>query len=311
MPQGDGFETQCVEGLRVVHRANVPAAVFAQAIRLHRQNFARGREACLHWGPGSSVSRVLIRSAAGPLDMAVKWNPWRGWRGALSDALHGSRGRRALAASRRVAAIPLLQPEVLAFAERRRCGVVVESYLLTRFLADADPLPVALVRLRGARAARRALARALGEAIGALHAAGLDHRDLKHSNLLVDAAGRVALLDLEAVGPLAPLRWRRRVRALGLLEAFARDLHPWLPRSDRARFLQGYLRAEPRLAGRARRLVRDALRCAEQRLARWGRRERGPERYFPLAPRDANPCTIADAVEPSRGEVASAPAVRA
>ena len=193
---------------------------------------------------------------------------------------------------------------MLAFAERRRFGVVRESFLLTRFLPGADPLPVAMARLRGAVGPRRALARSLGEVIGRLHAAGLDHHDLKHSNLLVDASGRVALLDLDALGRLAPLRWRRRVRALGVLEAFARDLYAWLPTSDRARFLRGYLRAEPSLAGRERRLVGDVRRAAQRRLARWARRERDALRHFPLAPRDASPCTIADAVCTPAGEIA-------
>jgi tRNA A-37 threonylcarbamoyl transferase component Bud32 len=292
------FETSVVAGLRILHRPAVPASVVAQAIALHRENYARGREACEHWGPGSSVSHVLIRSSAGPLDLAVKWNPWRGWRGGLSDALHGSRARRALAASRRVAAVPLLQPEIVALAERRAAGVVRESFLLTRFESGADPLPVALARLRNAPSERRALARRLGETIGTLHAAGLDHPDLKHSNLLVDPAGQILLLDLDALGSLGPLAWRRRVRALAQLEAFSRDLYDWLPDSDRTRFLAGYLRMQPDLAAQRRRLWRDVRYAAARRLARLSSRDRSVPRHFPLAPRDANPCTVADAVEP-------------
>jgi tRNA A-37 threonylcarbamoyl transferase component Bud32 len=293
----DRFETSVRAGLRILHRPDVPAAVVVQAIALHRENFARGRDACEHWGPGSSVSHVLIRSAAGSLDMAVKWNPWRGWRGALSDGLHGSRASRALTASRRVARVPLLAPEVLALAERRHSGVVRESFLLTRFVTGADPLPVALARLRSRRRERRLLARRLGSTIGSMHAAGLDHRDLKHSNLLVDASGRIALLDLDALGSLRPLAWRRRVRALGQLEAFAQDLYDWLPASDRARFLQGYLAEQPGLGARKRQLVRDVRRAALRRLERFSSRDRSSQRHFPLAPRDASPCTVADAVE--------------
>jgi tRNA A-37 threonylcarbamoyl transferase component Bud32 len=300
MPADERFETSVRDGLRILHRRGVPAAVVAQAIALHRENFARGRDACLHWGPGSSVSHVLIRSAAGALDMAVKWNPWRGWRGALSDALRGSRASRALSASRRVAAIPLPQPEVLALAETRRAGVVRESFLLTRFVAGSQPLPVALERLRGARRERRALARRLGETLGALHRAGLDHPDLKHSNLLVEADGGVALLDLDALRALRPLAWRRRVLALGELEAYARDLYAWLPRSDRARFCAGYLAQQPQLARTRRRLARDVERAARRRFERLASRDRRAPRHFPLAPRDADPCTVADAVEPAR-----------
>ena len=285
------FETSRVGDLRIAHAPRVPAAAVSRAVALHRENFARGRDFCLHWGPGSSVSRVRISNEAGTLDLAVKWNPWRGWRRALSDALHGSRARRALSASRRLAPTGLLQPEVLAVAERRRFGVVRESFLLTRFLEGADPLPVAMVRVAEARAPRRALLRAVGDAIGRLHAHGFDHRDLKHSNLLVDGRGRIAFLDLEALGRLSPRPRRRRARALGLLEAFARDLYPWLPARERAGFLRAYLRAQPGLTGREA-LVRDARRAAEERLASWAGREdeRRAQRHFPLVPRDAPAC---------------------
>lgn len=302
------FATRRLGDLRITHAPGVPAEVVAQAIALHRECVARGRDACLKWGPGSSVSRVLIRRASGPLDMAVKWVPWRGWRGALSDALRGSRAARADSAAARVAAAGLLHPEVLALADRLRAGLVRESFLLTRFAQGADPLPVALERLREAPGARHALARRVGETLGALHAAGLDHRDLKHSNLLVDPQGRIALLDLEAVETLAPWAWRRRVRALGELEAFARDLYPWLPGEERAHFLAGYLSVEPGLTPRGRELLRDAGREADRRVARWARRSRPAERHFPLAPRDTIPCTTADAVEEASGLPGPGPA---
>jgi len=292
------FATRRLDDLHVAHATEIPAELVAQAIALHRESFARGRDACLKWGPGSSVSHVRIRSGESELDLAVKWNPWRGWGGALSDALHGSRARRALAASRRLAKTGLLQLEVLAVAERRRLGVVRESFLLTRFLRGADPLPVAMARVRERTARRRALLRALGEAIGALHAAGFDHRDLKHSNLMVDAQRRVAFLDLEVLGRLAPFRWRRRVRALGVLDSYARDLYSWLPERERLCFLRSYLRAEPALAAQKESLVRGAQREAERRVARWAESSRPAERHFPLAPRDADPCTAADAGAP-------------
>lgn len=303
MSQREDFETHRVEGLRVVHRTRVPPERVAQAIALHQESVARARDACLKWGPGSSVSRVLIRSGDGDLDMAVKGITWRGFGGALSDALHGSRARRALAASRRLGTAGLLSPEVLAIAARRRRGVVHESFTLTRFLHGFDPLPVALARLRERTARRRALLRAAGRAVGALHAAGFDHRDLKHSNLLVAADGRIAFLDLEALGRLAPLRWRRRVRALALLESFARDLYAWLPERERLCFLRAWLAAQADLAGREGDLVRAVRRESALRLARRAARPREAERHFPLAPRDVIPCTVADAVQPS-GELA-------
>jgi hypothetical protein len=279
-------------GLRIVHRPELPPALVVQAIELHGANARRGREHCEHWGPGSSVSRVVLRGAR-ELDLAVKWNHARGLRGGISDLLHGSRAARAAAGADALSALGLPHPETLAFAERRRCGLVWESWLLTRFLSEAEPLPVALDALRSDPARRRALVRAVGETIGRLHGAGLDHSDLKHSNLLVTRDARVVLLDLDTLVPPRPATWRRVVRALGQLEAYASDLYPWLPRTDRARFLRAYLEHAPAFAGRRRELV-DAVRAwVESRLARWQGRDRELHIYYPLAPRAARPCTVA------------------
>ena len=115
---------------------------------------------------------------------------------------------------------------------------------------------------------------------------------------MVDAQRRVAFLDLEVLGRLAPFRWRRRVRALGVLDSYARDLYSWLPERERLCFLRSYLRAEPALAAQKESLVRGAQREAERRVARWAEGSRPAERHFPLAPRDADPCTAADAGAP-------------
>ncbi len=270
-------------GLRILHRPELPPELALRAIERHREHDARGRQACEQWGPASSVSRVHLEGPAGPLDLAVKWSRWRGLRGALSDALLGSRAARALVGAERVRRAGVATAEPLAAAERRRFGVARESFLVTRFLAGAVPLPAALPALAPAR--RRALARRLGDLLGTLHAAGLAPADLKHSNLLVGPGEEVALVDLDSLVPRRRPSWRRRVRALGQLEAYATDLYPWLPASDRARFLRAYLEHAPALRRRRGRLVRDVRRWVRGRLAAWSRRDRRGHHVYPLAPR--------------------------
>jgi hypothetical protein len=288
---GDGTTWQRSRsgGLTISHRAELGPDLVIRAIRAHRCNVARGRDACEQLGPGSSVSRVLLEIPAGRLDLAVKWNHWRGWRGALGEVLRGSRAKRAVAGARRLDRIGLGHPRSLALAERRRCGVVRESYLLTSFLIDAVPLPAIMPALRTDVARRRALASQLGEVIGRLHAGGLDHSDLKHSNLMVRSDDTIALLDLDTLVPPRRLVWRRRVRALGQLEAYARDLAPWLSRGDRLRFLRAYLRQQPDLVRRRGDLVRGASAWAERRLAVWARKDRRDHIRYPLAPRGEAP----------------------
>jgi hypothetical protein len=180
-------------------------------------------------------------------------------------------------------------PALLAIAERRRAGVVLESWELSEFRADAEPLPAALARRAGEARSRRALLAALGDLLGVLHAAGIDHPDLKPSNLLVGPDGALSLLDLDALVPPRRLDWRRRVRALGQLEAYARDLAPGLARTDRLRVLRAYLARNPALRGERGRLAREASAWAGRRIAGWSRRDRGVRDHHPLAPRAGRP----------------------
>jgi tRNA A-37 threonylcarbamoyl transferase component Bud32 len=212
---GEWFAVQ-LDGYRLRHRRLFAPPFALRAVARHRENAAQRERACEHWGPGSSVSRVTLAGPLGPLDLAVKWNHPRGLRRAVAETLRGSRAARAVVGAARVQAVGLRAPEILAVAERRRRGLLEESFLIARF-ADALPLPALAPALRGDRRRRRAVARALGDAIGRLHAAGLDHRDLKHSNLMAGAGDALILLDLEAVEAPWVVTLRRRVRALGQL----------------------------------------------------------------------------------------------
>jgi len=271
--------------LAIQHRADVSAELVLEAIARHHQHDALGRQACEKWGPGSSVSFVSLASGGQRRDLAVKLHRWRGVRGALSDWWRASRAVRARAGRARLTPCGVDSPALLAIAERRRAGVVLESWELSEFRADAQPLPVALATWATERQRRRALLAAVGDLVGALHAAGVDHPDLKPSNLLVGVDGALALLDLDALVPPRRLTWRRRVRALGQLEAYARDLAPGLSRADRLRVLRAYLARNPALRPERGRLAREASAWAARRVVEWSRRDRGARRHFPLGPR--------------------------
>jgi hypothetical protein len=259
------------------------------AIERHRANHEAGREACEQWGDAASVSRVVLDRPEGAQELAVKWSRWRGLRGALSDGFRGSRAARAAVGARRVAGAGVATVEPLAVAERRWLGLPLESFLLTRFLTGALPLSAVLPTLAGSPRRRRALADRVGDLVGTLHAEGLDPADLKHSNLLVGPGERMAIVDVDSLASGRRPTWRRRVRALGQLEAYATDLYPWLPATDRARFLRAYLRRNPTLAARRKRLVAQVRAWVEARLAKWSRSDRRGHVVFPLAPRGAPP----------------------
>jgi hypothetical protein len=268
------------------HAPGFEPELILRAIALHRENEARGSEACEHWAPNASVSRVtLTGDAESECDLAVKWCRWRGFAGGLSDAFYGSRASRSLRGAFRLtrAGIPTAEP--IALAERRRLGIPIESFYVSRFLSGSIPLPAALPDIAARPAQRRALAFALGDLVGKLHAAGVDHPDFKHSNLLVGPGEEIAVVDLDSLVPNRRPTWRRRVRALGQLEAYATDLYPWLPRTDRARFLRAYLARNPELRERRAALVVDVRAWVNRRLETWARKDRRGDIVFPLAPR--------------------------
>ena len=288
------FARSRASGLRILHRPDLSAEHVVRAIEAHRGNAARGREHCEHWGPASSVSRIELMRDAGRVDIAVKWNHPRGVRASVAEWLRGSRAARAVHGAACLEGTSIDSPETLAVAERRRPGRVVESFLLTRFATGAAPLPARMPELLSAPRRRRAVAYELGRVVGTLHAAGLDHGDLKHSNLLVTADDRIALLDLDSLVPPRKPGWHQRVRALGQLEAYTVDLYPEVPRSDRARVLSAYLACAPELRPRRRELIGDVRGWVEARLARWDGRDRELHIYYPLAPRPPLPATVVD-----------------
>ena len=147
--------------------------------------------------------------------------------------------------------------------------------------------------------ARRALARAVGRAVGRLHAMGLTHHDLAVQNLLIRARGDDAwdvwFVDLDEVRPRRLSR-REKLRALTQLA----DLPPAATRTDRARWFAAYLAAggddvlAPELAawgarGLGRRvalgLAHKAARKAK-RLRRRGHRRPAPTDLRALHPHE-------------------------
>jgi hypothetical protein len=293
------FRIAHCDGWRIEHHASLPAQDVLAAIAAHRAHDVLGRDACEQWGAVSSLSRVRFARGSEALDLAVKLCRFRGFRGALSDLVRGSRARRALRGARRLraAGIPGVLP--LALAERRRIGVPVESIFIARFIDGAAPLSALAPIWRHRLRERRAVIRALAALVARAHEAGVDHRDFKHSNFLIGhadaarvqgggaAAVAIWLVDSEGADPARRPIWRRRVRALGQLEAFARDLVPWLPARDRAAFLGAYLEVASDLAPRRAELSREIERWVARRIAAWSKRDRRVHHAYPLAPREA------------------------
>jgi tRNA A-37 threonylcarbamoyl transferase component Bud32 len=160
-------------------------------------------------------------------------------------------GNLALVAAR---GLPCAEP--VGCSAERRFGFVLSSTLVTRYVADAQALKSALAGAPPAQ--RRVLARALGELLGALHAAGVLWCTPMPRNVLVQgppARPRLLLCDLPAAidfGAAVPTRWA----LLDLFDAFASPSRrrEW-SRAERLRGLIAWARGDRSAARRAYRTL--------------------------------------------------------
>jgi Ser/Thr protein kinase RdoA (MazF antagonist) len=136
----------------------------------------------------------------------------------LADGLRGAAAARAFEAGQKLALLGELAPLPLAHLEERTLGLPRRSWLVLEAVGDED-----LDRFHPASPEIAfACARALGAWLAELHAWGLQHLDLKASNVRLRASEggfHFWWLDLEDVRLGARLDDTARVRALAQLNA--------------------------------------------------------------------------------------------
>ena len=128
-----------------------------------------------------------------------------------------------------------------------------ESYLAVEWIEGAENLHLWAWQLAQRPLAERLdlasrCAESLGELVGRMHARCVSHRDLKGSNLLVARRGREVktwLVDMDGVRIHRYLSARRRAADLARL-ARSVEVHPWITRAVRYRFLRAYAKQFPR-----------------------------------------------------------------
>jgi len=139
-----------------------------------------------------------------------------------------------------------------------------------------------LTRLRSTDSARErhALSRAAGEAIGRLHDAGVEHRDLQLRNVLVTHESRIVIVDLDRAvfHRHGRLSTRKRAANLGRLARSAIKTGLWkgsLDARDLAAFVAAYTRGRRDLRRDLRALLpRERLKLALHRMTYPFRRDK-------------------------------------
>ncbi len=236
--------------------------------------------ATLKYSKSGEVFRAMVAETSGPtggtLQVACRvthsesyGTTWTAWR--RSRARRNFHRAMALLRAGIDTAIPLAWME--------RPSTPRTSWLVTAYVGEVVDLDqIALTLLpqmdrRASQKARNGVVDAVVELLVRLDRAGLHHRDLKASNILItnwegrETRLRPMLVDLDG---LHPRRWwspRERRQPLIRLAASLRD-YPGLTRTDFARFLLRYLTqaGRPRAEWKThfRRLARDATLYAQR-----------------------------------------------
>lgn len=259
--EGRAFVRAIAGGARGLRARTLSEEGLAAALAAHDAAAAEGGPALLDRGARSVVCAV----PAGQHRLVSKEVRAGSLTRAVADALRGSPARRAWAGGHGLRFLAAGAPEPLAYLEWRRLGLPVRSLVL---LEDLRPDEGAHLVLEGPEAHRRAAALdALLHLLLRLHRAGVDHGDLKASNVLLRAEGTrlvPRLVDLEGVRFRRRLPDARRRRALAQLNASVGDA---LEAGPRRRFFDRYVQALPFAQGRS--VKEEVVRESLARRHRW------------------------------------------
>jgi tRNA A-37 threonylcarbamoyl transferase component Bud32 len=113
---------------------------------------------------------------------------------------------------------------------------------------------------------KRALIDAAGREIGRLHRAGIFHGDLRVGNIIIDgrsSTARFFFIDNERTQFYREIPEKKRLKNLVQLNMV---LLPQITRTDRLRFLRGYLSVNPELVSRRKETVRKVRVLTEKRV---------------------------------------------
>jgi hypothetical protein len=207
---------------------------------------------------GAVHGLYLKRYQPGYLSAGRRWLRRLGWPGAQDEAWREWSGLQ------RVSALGLCTAVPVAFGQRRRGGVVLQSFLMTAEVSGGIEGDRHLRSLR--KTERGFFLKGVAALARTLHASGWVHKDLYLSHVLVVPEGtprqagegeRLVLIDLQRV--MKPNCWRERwrVKDLGAL-AYSALKSGASPRDLLAAFLtyQGTARLDPT----GRRLARRTLK---------------------------------------------------
>lgn len=154
-------------------------------------------------------------------EIAIKRYNHKGLVHSLRHTIKGSRARRGWLHAHRLVMLDICTPKPLAFIERRKAGLLWNSYLVTEFV-EGRSLHTFLCDGIVPQEQRLKTARRVVSLLDQMAENKITHGDLKHSNILIAEAGPV-LTDLDGMKVHA-LGRRCRLRHLKDVKRFTREL---------------------------------------------------------------------------------------
>jgi tRNA A-37 threonylcarbamoyl transferase component Bud32 len=238
--EGRAFARVRVGALRGLRSRTLDERALAALVADHEAVQGRGDARVVKADARSRLSALH----AGAQRVIVKETLFRGWARAGADLLRGSAGFRAFRAGHGLHARGIGVALPLAWLEERRAGLPVRSLVV---LEDLRPAPDALTASGGEPAAA---ALALATLALHLHRRGVDHGDLKCTNVILEGAPPYAakLLDLESVRFPRRLADAARIDALAQINASLPDA---VPNDARLRAWRRYAGALPFVSNEA------------------------------------------------------------
>lgn len=184
----------------------------------------------------------------------------------IKDSLRGSRAFRAWKAGEMLERHGICAPSVIAVGEKRRLGLLTESFLVTLPL-DASPLTEIFLPVGNFRVKRK-MVRKLGREVGRMHGIGIIHGDLIPGNIFVKTnkgGHSICLLDNESTRKVAEVNINDRIKNLVQLN---RVILPRITAADRVRFFDAYLKENPSLNTSRDELLRKIGEVTSERVMR-------------------------------------------
>lgn len=183
----------------------------------------------------------------------------------IKDIFRGSRAYRAWKAGEMLKKTGFRVPEVVAFGEKRRFGLLKEAFMATVPI-KGYPLQDGFLSMPF-RVKRNILCQ-LGREVGRLHKHGIIHGDLLPGNIfVVEEEGRyfISLLDNEATRKYRTITVSQRVKNLVQINRMA---IPGVTATDRIRFFDAYLEENPSLKPEGNNILKNIVKITAERVMR-------------------------------------------